>query len=196
MIVIINLFGPRISRCFLRQSQKSESTSPLSQSSIHSSKIERVSTPIKDKQQPIKQAPESSTSNQLVQPTQLPEYIHSDHMQQPNNQYLNQPPYGNRVPQQNPGPNQFMRPPQAQQMSQSQSGFNNQGQSQHMQPHNSQSSQGAPYQGAQQNMGPGGPGGYRKPNNPPDGQRGNRYPPRGNPGSFGNAPAKSSHALV
>lgn len=27
-------------------------------------------------------------------------------------------------------------------------------------------------------------------------QRGNRYPPRGNPGSFGNSPAKSSHALV
>jgi hypothetical protein len=45
-------------------------------------------------------------------------------------------------------------------------------------------------------MGSGGPGGFRKPSNPNDGQRGNRYPPRGNPGNFGNAPAKSSHALV
>jgi hypothetical protein len=44
---------------------------------------------------------------------QLPEYIHSDHMQQPNNQYLNQQPFGNRAPQQNPGSNQFMRQPQS-----------------------------------------------------------------------------------
>ena len=44
-------------------------------------------------------------------------------------------------------------------------------------------------------MGGGGQGGYRKPNNPNDGQRGNRYPPRGNPG-FGNAPNKSPLALV
>jgi len=62
-------------------------------------------------------------------------------MQQPNSQYLNQQPYGARAPQQNPGPNQFMRPPQ-----QNMSGYP--GQTQHMQPHNSHPSQGSPFQGA------------------------------------------------
>jgi hypothetical protein len=42
----------------------------------------------------------------------------------------------------------------------------------------------------------GGQGGYRKPDSANVAQRGGRYPPRGNPGGFGNAPAKSSNALV
>jgi hypothetical protein len=42
----------------------------------------------------------------------------------------------------------------------------------------------------------GGQGGYRKPDSANFAQRGGRYPPRGNPSGFGNAPAKSSNALV
>ena len=38
----------------------------------------------------------------------------------------------------------------------------------------------------------GGQGGYRKPDSANFSQRGGRYPPRGNPSGFGNAPAKSS----
>lgn len=60
-----------------------------------------------------------------------------------------------------------------------------------MQHHN----QGGQYQGQQSNMG--GPGqGFRKPQTPANVDRGGRYPPRGNPGGFGNAPAKSQNALV
>ena len=38
--------------------------------------------------------------------------------------------------------------------------------------------------------------GYRKPQAMGNVDRGGRYPPRGNPGGFGNAPAKSQNALV
>jgi hypothetical protein len=56
-------------------------------------------------------------------------------------------------------------------------------------------SQGGQYGGQQSNMGGQGQG-YRKPQAMGNVDRGGRYPPRGNPGGFGNAPAKSQNALV
>lgn len=136
LIVIINLFGPRISRCFLRKSYKVRVTSPLSQSPFILTRLSAFRHPTKINNR-LNKSQSLPLQTNLTLP-QLPEYIHSDHMQQPNNQYLNQQPFGNRAPQQNPGSNQFMRQPQS-----NVSGYP--GQTQHMQPHNSHSSQGAPF---------------------------------------------------
>jgi hypothetical protein len=109
LIVIINLFGSRISRCFLRKSYKVRVTSPLSQSPFILTRLSAFRHPSKINNRLKKSQSLPLQTNSTL--PQLPEYIHSDHMQQPNNQYLNQQPYGARAPQQNPGPNQFMRPP-------------------------------------------------------------------------------------
>lgn len=104
---------------------------------------------------------------------------------QPNNQYLNQQPFGNRGPNPpHPGNNQFMRPQQVM-GGQGPNNYNHPG---HMQQPTHHNQGGQQYGG--QNMGGHGQG-YRKPQTAGVDQRGGRYPPRGNPGGFGNAPAKS-----
>jgi hypothetical protein len=109
-------------------------------------------------------------------------------MSHQNNQYFNQQPFSRGGPQQShPNQGQYMRP---QQMG---GNFGGQSPSYQQNPgHGMQQSHQGGQTGQYGNM----QGqGYRKPSTG-DVNRGGRYPPRGNPSGFGNAPSKSSNALV